>query len=60
VAHPDATLFDRYRRSRAEAARDELVQRYLPLARWLTTRYAAQLRAAAEESALPLAKPAAG
>jgi RNA polymerase sigma-B factor len=42
VADADVILFDRYRRSRAEAARDELVQRYLPLARWLTTRYAAR------------------
>jgi hypothetical protein len=36
------------------------VQRYLPLARWLTTRYAARASREAEESALPLAEPAAG
>jgi RNA polymerase sigma-B factor len=42
VEDADVILFDRYRCSRAEAARDELVQRYLPLARWLTTRYAAR------------------
>jgi RNA polymerase sigma-B factor len=41
VAVADVTLFDRYRRLRAEDARDELVRRYLPLARWLTARYAA-------------------
>jgi RNA polymerase sigma-B factor len=41
VANADVILFARYRRSRAEAARDELVQRYLPLARRLTMRYAA-------------------
>jgi RNA polymerase sigma-B factor len=41
VADADLILFERYRRSRAESARDELVRRYLPLAHWLTARYAA-------------------
>jgi RNA polymerase sigma-B factor len=41
VADADAILFERYRRSRAEGARDELVRRYLPLARWLAARHAA-------------------
>ena len=36
----DARLLDRYRRTRAPRLRDELVHRYLPLARFSANRYA--------------------
>ena len=39
-AREDALLFERYRRTREARARDELVERFLPLAKRLARRYA--------------------
>jgi RNA polymerase sigma-B factor len=39
TASSDAALFDRFRRTQDAATRDELVRRYLPLARHLARRY---------------------
>ena len=39
-AREDAQLFARYRRTRDESVRDEIVERFLPLARRLARRYA--------------------
>src|SRR3954449_1792945 len=38
-AREDALLFERYRRTRDDGARDELVERFLPLAKRLARRY---------------------